>query len=343
VALRAALRKAAPIVLSPACLLLWSGSSNAQNSAYTVAVQVPGVSEATVYTGAPEAFDPESASDQELQSYGYPRRPDPNDAKPYGLWLRAVHTTRVTTDLVPNPGRVHLPMQSVGPQTTVDNTTNVKSGNWSGYSLVGGSPIFNEVVGLWIVPNVASQSENITGYSSMWVGIDGNCSCNDLIQDGTDQDWVNGKAVYRAWIEFIPESEIPLSGLTVNPGDVIYAYSAAEEKSGKITGYYYVANLNTNKSVSTSLAMPKGDTFVGKSVEWIVERPQINGSFQNPMPDYGRAYMADAFAYRSGSNTAIAFSSEANQYITMVDKSGNALSKAVAQDADSIWFEWLAY
>jgi hypothetical protein len=326
------------------CVLLWCGIASAQDTAYSHAYSVAGInSPITVFTGAPEGFDPTTASDEELQSYGYPRRPDLNDAKAYTVWERAVSTQRITPELVGNSNRFHRPNNILAIGATVNNTTNVQSGNWSGYSLVNGTPKFDEVVGLWVVPNVGSQFSSITGYSSMWVGIDGNCKCNDLIQDGTEQQWTGGKASYYAWIEFIPQAEVPIKNFPVQPGDVIYAYSAVVTKSGKIYGYYYMANFNTRLSVSASIAMPSGDVYSGESAEWVVERTEVGGSFNNPLPYYAYAYMDDAWAFRSGSSHAIDYLSEANQNITMVDSGGTKLSKAYEQDGDSMWFEWLAY
>jgi hypothetical protein len=339
------------VLLTSSALLLSVGSVSAQHlrsssaeqdSNYAISSRLPGGSEVTVYTGAPAGFDPDTAADEDLQAYGYPRRPEPNDKKAYTMWQRAVGTTRITAQLVPNPGRFHRPNQQLATLATVKNTTNSLSGNWSGYSLVGGSPVFDQVVGTWIVPNIGSEFEKFTGYSSMWVGIDGNCSCNDLIQDGTEQEWVNGLAKYSAWIEFIPESEVVIKNFPVAPGDVIYATSWVGTKNGAITGFYYMANYNTNLSVSASIAMPAGDTFSGQSAEWIVERTEVNGSFSNPLPYYAYAYMDDAWAYRAGSTTRITYLSEANQNITMVNGSDH-LSEAYEQDSDSMWFKWLAY
>jgi hypothetical protein len=53
---------------------------------------------------------------------------------------------------------------------------------------------FTYATATWVVPSV----KKITGYSSAWVGVDG-FSNNNLIQTGTESDFVNGKAVYRAW------------------------------------------------------------------------------------------------------------------------------------------------
>ena len=328
-----------PIAYALFCL----GTASAQDSSYAISKDIPGISGVTVYTGGPRGFDPMTAPAEDLQAYGYPRRPDSSDKKAYAMWRRAVATERVPAELVPNPGRFHRPNQQVAASPAIKNTSKIESGNWSGYSLVGGSPVFDEVVGLWIVPNIGTQSESFTGYSSMWVGIDGNCNCDDLIQDGTEQDWIGGKAKYDAWIEFIPEPEMIVKNFPIQPGDVISAYSEVGTKNGVITGFYFIADFSTNKSVSASLAMPNGDTFSGKSAEWIFERTEVNGTFENPLPYYADAYMDDAFAYRSGSSKSIGYLSEANQNITMVDPNGKKLSEAVEQDTDSLWFEWLAY
>lgn len=42
---------------------------------------------------------------------------------------------------------------------------------------------------------------------STWVGIDGFTS-PDLIKTGTAQDWVDGKAMYKAWWQILPTPQI---------------------------------------------------------------------------------------------------------------------------------------
>ncbi len=327
-------------ILAAAALV--AGGFAAEAQTYTSNVLLPGMTGVTTYNSAPAGFDPVSAPDSALQDYGFPRRPDPSDVKAYNRWLQAVSVTRVTPELTPT-NRFHRPNQRIGKATDVSgNTSRLQSGNWSGYSLVGGSPKFDEVVGLWIVPSVNNQFSSINGYMSEWVGIDGNCNCNDLIQDGTEQQFTNGKASYYAWIEFIPENEIVVSNFAVSPGDVIYAYSAVGTKNGVTTGFYYIANYNTRKAVSASLSIPPHTTYSGLSAEWIVERTEVSGSFNNPLPDYAYAYMDNAYAYRSGSTHPIDYTAGTNENITMYQGS-TALSKSYSQDADSLWFEWLAY
>jgi Peptidase A4 family len=327
-----------------ALAVLMAGGVAVSGQSYSSTVSLPKVGEITTYNGAPEGFDPVSAADSQLEDYGYPRRPDPGDTKAYADWVKAVSTTRITPELSINPNVVHRPNQRVGAATAASNSNTVKtqSSNWSGYSLTAAGAPFREVVGLWVVPSINNQFRSFTGYESEWVGIDGNCNCNDLIQDGTEQDWTGGKPSYYAWIEFIPQPEVKINNFPVAPGDVIYAYASVGKKNGVVAGFYFIANYNTRKSVSASLNIPKNTKFSGLTAEWILERTQVNGSFSRPLPFYARAYMDDAYAYRSGSNRAINYTSEANENITMVEGS-TPLSKAYVEDATSLWFQWLAY
>lgn len=324
--------------------LALTGWGFAQESGYSHPVSVPGIrSQITVYTSAPAGFDPVNASDEELQTYGFPRRPDINDTRIYQDWKRAVSAERIEPELVAVPGRYHRPNHVTETGETVRNTSALTSGNWSGFALVGGTE-FDQVQGVWIVPNVGgAEKAGIKGYSSMWVGLDGDCKCNDLVQDGTESDYVNGKAIYDAWIEFIPEPEVKIPNFAVQPGDVIGAYSTVGTKNGKLYGIYYIVNYNTNKAVSASLVMPSGDKYVGATAEWIVERTEVGGSFANPMPHYANAYMNDAVAFRVGSSHAYSYSSGANQNITMKASNGHTLSKASQQDSVSIWYQWVGY
>ncbi len=332
-------------ILCTVAVLAAAGTAEAQGASGSVAVMLSDGTGATVYASVPEGFEPNTASDEELLEYGYPARPDPSDAAATALWQRAVHTTRVSTDLIETPGKFHRPVQDL--QTNPDATAT--SGNWSAIAIDGTSADFNTIVSFWSVPNVATQvAGTANGYSSMWVGLDGD-GTEDLIQDGTSSDYIGGKAVYNAWVEVLPASEIVVSGLTVNPGDAIYAATEYKVVSGKAYAYFYMTNFNTVKSISTSIAFPKTLKFTGRSAEWVVERTQVGGSYEKPMPNYGIGFMSAAYAQRTGSATkypanATPASVGTTYSISMYDTpTKKTLSKPITQGADSITFEWVAY
>ena len=97
-----------------------------------------------------------------------------------------------------------------------------ESSNWSGYVRTGAG--LTSASGSWVVPSVHApatrklQRKNL--YSGTWVGIDGNSNGN-LIQAGTEQDWLRGTTSYQAWWEILPAPETPIPSIAVHPGDTM--------------------------------------------------------------------------------------------------------------------------
>src|SRR5262245_29641818 len=75
------------------------------------------------------------------------------------------------------------------------------STNWSGYAVTGGT--YTTVSASWTQPAV-NCSVTPTGWSSFWVGLDGNTS-NTVEQTGSEADCSSGRAVYSAWYEMYPK------------------------------------------------------------------------------------------------------------------------------------------
>jgi len=136
------------------------------------------------------------------------------------------------------------------------------STNWSGYAQTpNGSTSYTYASGSWTVPSV--QKKN--GYSSSWVGIDG-FDNSSLIQTGTEHDYVNGHAVYRAWWEILPAAETIIPSITVSPGDHITAF--VKHSTGN-KWLISISDVTTGKSFSTTQTY----TGPGHSAEWIQEAP----------------------------------------------------------------------
>src|SRR5919201_2134554 len=75
------------------------------------------------------------------------------------------------------------------------------SSNWSGYAVTGGR--YSSVSASWTQPTV-NCSVTPTGWSSFWVGLDGDTS-NTVEQTGTEADCSSGRPVYSAWFEMYPK------------------------------------------------------------------------------------------------------------------------------------------
>jgi hypothetical protein len=138
--------------------------------------------------------------------------------------------------------------------------------NWSGYG--GSVTSANEITGTWNVPTVTKTKGNT--YSSTWIGIDGFAN-SDLIQTGTEQDWVGGKAHYDAWWEILPAPETLIPTITVHPGDAMFADIW---NSSGTTWQILLEDLTTN----VTFQIAKTYTGPADSVEWIQEATEIGGT-----------------------------------------------------------------
>lgn len=150
------------------------------------------------------------------------------------------------------------------------------SSNWSGYALKRTQGAFRSISGEWIVPAVSPANQST--YSSIWIGIDG-FNNTSLIQTGTEQEYVNGKAVYYAWWEILPSTESIIPH-PVSPGDAMRAVITKLR-----TGRWSIRI--TNKTKKWTFQTVKEYSGPQKSAEWVVEAPQING-VTNVLAHYGR-------------------------------------------------------
>ncbi len=148
------------------------------------------------------------------------------------------------------------------------------SSNWSGYAIGGGR--YTSIAGSWVVPTVQPSSQ--ATYSASWVGIDG-FSNSDLIQAGTEQDFVQGVAQYQAWWEILPAPETLIPSVTVHPGDHM-TVSIAEVGPGS----WAITLVDSTTGQQFSTTQPY--TGPGTSAEWIEEAPSVGGRIA-PLADYG--------------------------------------------------------
>jgi Peptidase A4 family len=140
------------------------------------------------------------------------------------------------------------------------------SSNWSGVADTGGH--YMSVKGSWKVPTIVAAPGN--RFAADWVGI-GGFSTGDLIQAGTSEQMVGGRASYNAWTEILPAAEVPIPGFTVHPGDAM----TVTVKKG--TGNHWTIVV---KDATSGQTFTKHLTYASClcSAEWIHEAPTVNGS-----------------------------------------------------------------
>jgi hypothetical protein len=146
--------------------------------------------------------------------------------------------------------------------------TRVKATNWSGYAQhTKTKGMFSGVEDTWKVPTVTTTKPG-EQFASDWVGI-GGYSEDTLVQAGTSEWNDNGRAMYDAWSEVLPQTVRPFE-LTIRPGDVIKAI--VREISPDVW-MMSVKDLTTGKGCVRTVHYRSS----GRSAEAIHERPHVAG------------------------------------------------------------------
>lgn len=207
------------------------------------------------------------------------------------------------------------------------------SGNWAGYAIETnlGNPSTGVVTAAsasWAVPAVNPSATN--AYSSFWVGIDGYTGPGHgtLEQIGTISISTPNQAIYYAWYEFVPNSAVTITTITLRAGDVVSA--SVTYSAGSFTLSITQQRTGTHFSITQPWA---GATET--SAEWIAEAPTgPNG--QLPLANFGTVTFTNAQATISGTTGSINAANWQYDAIVMVPNVAvNAQPSSLSSDGKS--------
>jgi hypothetical protein len=148
-----------------------------QQPSASVDTPIAGVS---AFVSLPPNFDPLTASDADLDQFGFPPRPSAEEgADMMAQWERRAKTqTRIVPQLVQGE-KFHGPMRAIKQTKTAPGVIEANNENWSGYTITDpGNPFAkpgSRVEARYVVPTPAygCESKSDTYSSANWVGIDG--------------------------------------------------------------------------------------------------------------------------------------------------------------------------
>jgi hypothetical protein len=334
--------------------------SDAVRAIYLSAANVPtNLANIHTYAEPPKGFNPLTATDVELATYGFPQRPDKQaDPDHYALWERAMTAAKIRWhgDLKPAPSsrRGMMPAgsspapQAVQSQTGPQHLSNISGSGvilnngvkkWS--STASFSDIWTEIS----VPVSQLPFDNTTGctapdyFSMSLAGIDGEIlyGANGVPfflpeENAGVLSAVNcsNSAVYYAYVGW---EEGWSSVFQVNPGDIFYTELHAF--GGCNNGSAYVEDLTTLTYNSYTISNPCDRTQIGRFANWIVWRPCCDG----PGPD-GAWPLANTIGISfegatvlNGSDKPFYPGSQAasTEILTMTDDAGHQSIEVVSQ------------
>ena len=232
-----------------------------------------------ITTKPAKGFNPLTATTAQLEANNYPSPPSNTHTAVYGQWKKLVVSPRVLTSACPNTKQNNRSGGGTAFKTPVlpdGVTSNAASANWSGYIAHGAT--YTQAEAQWHVPGVIGAASGTNEYSSSWVGVGfGQSSGTELMQAGTESDYVNGKQLNYMWYELYPlTAQFPQ--INVSPGDVVGAH-IVYSPSGPTFHIW-----DTNKGYNQTFKFGFAGADDGHA-EWIYERTSIN----NHLP-----YLADA-------------------------------------------------
>lgn len=324
-------------------LMFATPDSAAESLAHIIPTNLAGV---TAAANPPEWFNPLTASDEEVITFGLPPRPDATaHPEAYKSWQRAMAASKQS--IVPE---LHLTNVFHGPmQLARELNSPVNSQNWSAVVVKSSATSYNTstsfyyVLADYVVPVASQAYGQCTGgwdYSASWVGIDG-VSTNDLFQAGTESDaYCSGttkSSNYYAWYEWVPNNPnlaMQIKNFPISPGDDIYVQVW---NTSATQGWVYIVNYNTNQSVNLSIPAPSGTKLVGNSAEWVVERPTLQNGSYGTLTNYIWEYFSSAMASTIGDTTYAPSSASAILY-TMYSGS-SAISYPTILGTSAIQFQ----
>jgi hypothetical protein len=149
------------------------------------------------------------------------------------------------------------------------------SSNWAGYDVTGG--VYTSVSATWTQPAV-NCSVTPTGWSSFWVGLDGDTS-STVEQTGTEADCSNGHPVYSGWYEMYPKF----------PADYANPVAAGDRMSASVTtdgSGSFVLTLTDSTRGWTQRTTARLKHAKLASAEVIAEAPSSSGGVL-PLADFG--------------------------------------------------------
>lgn len=304
-----------------------------------LATNVAGV---TTTIAPPKGFDPLTASDQDLEYYGFPPRPNDVAApKAFATWKRAMTASKTrimpvleVTRNVAGPAKMQA--GAVPPGGSAGGAT---SPNWAGFVNTNGvstygSSSFYFAIADYDVPNVRqAKCDGTWDYAVTSVGIDG-WGSSDILRAGTFEGQYCSGAVrdlfYTAMYEWYPSGWTNIVSLSIAPGDEMFV---EVWDTSSTSGHAYVLDLSTTQFVIVNFSAPPGTHLIGNSAEWSM----FLGGGLATQTNYISEYMSDVYAYNFG-YSAVDPGSASSFPVTMVN-GGITIASPTLLGTNAIWIQ----
>jgi hypothetical protein len=224
------------------------------------------------FESTPGVFDPRTASDELLNRYGLPSRPDARERPAFAsAWERAFsRPARFVGAVLSKAGRVGRSRAEFG-----------ATAPWAG-AVMGANPPddpFDWVFAQWVVPAVLALAQDAnTETVGFWVGLDGwNEEADQILQAGIAADVSPDGVAWRAWTEWMPADPKTIDGFPIASGDVVSFFVWGDQSS---PGTVVVQNLSVGQAAVVRVKPPAPLLSRHRRIHDIGDRPQRLANLQ---------------------------------------------------------------
>lgn len=220
----------------------------------------------------PDDFQPLTASDEQLETYGFPPRPDEENVEDYEEWVEIMSCYKSTA--IPEVELVGKDKADI--PEVVDNQINpLSASNFSvsnygaGYSasLSEANKFFSQVQGDFTQPTITSTSGECANMFMVGFGaLQGNCG----ISAGTRCIGNLQASAYYSCYGNSGTDRLTINSVKVNPGDKVHVYVSYQRANNIFN--YYIVNMTTGTQTANVVEYDHANFYDGKKASWYVGR-----------------------------------------------------------------------
>ena len=217
----------------------------------------------------PDGFNPLTASDSQLKTYGFPDRPTDK------------YSLREWENMMAHAKYYGKPQQEIRDiRHDYYDTQNLAGiGVWGGNNVRNGyTPTYTGTSARWVMPNYSPGYSGTTEIASYWTGIGGIKGSTYIVQAGADANlaYLGYSPSYEFWVEDYPNNSIYQAYPSVTGGNTVYVSISY----GGATSTAFLMNVSSGQYTSVVFNTPYYD---GTSANYIFENlyPTPNFVYDN--------------------------------------------------------------
>lgn len=249
----------------------------------------------------PKGFQPLTANDEQLETYGFPPRPDKEDQEEYENWVELMRHYKETSE-----PEIEMTVEVDEEAPILSRSDNNPYDRYEGgyYSVTTGSKYYTMTQCDFVYPTVTARED--LAACSFWTGI-GYGDYGKVVCAGFTTNVRKSVQSNTAWYAYRKDKSpykmtFSVSNFNVKAGDDVHIYLSYQKANNKLN--YYFVNSTTGKTASAVVDnVYADDYFYGSRANWLVEQHRSATTGNIYLANFGTVTFRNCKAMLSNSTT----------------------------------------